>query len=632
MSTPAIGHRAVWGDARTATFVGVLVAVALMIASATAFILWQSRIDTYRRADAASESVLHAIGKDVERSIGSYDIALRWAIKALSTPGFADATEPVRRQMLFASDLKAQILGGILIADEAGRSLYESGAPVPRIADVSDKPYFKALRDHPDLGLILSRPFKTVISDGLSIALARRIVGADGQFAGVAVSTIRLNFLRELIHTAAVGSGDSIALMNDDGILIVQEPRDDQLIGRDLSSMPSWGAIQAMRSGGFDMDSPADGIRRHYRVNHVGVFPLVLLQATAFSNIYAGWWRQALAIGGVTAATIVLLLGLARALHLELARRRRAELIARASAEQFRMLAENVGDIIVRLDLDGVWRYISPSVQEVLGFTPEEMMAGGQWRSFVHAEDNPIVDRALAAMRAGTEHVTVVYRCLGKSGAEARIEARLRLVRDVKTGEPSEIIALARDVTSHHASEQELKRLATTDGLTGVANRRTFDEALDNEWRRAMRAEERVALLMLDADYFKLYNDRHGHPGGDEVLRMIAACIANSVRRPGDLAARYGGEEFTLLLSATDMPGAVMIAEQIRQEIEQRAVPHEGSPFQQVTVSIGVACSLVMVGDDPRSLIQHADLALYEAKRSGRNRVLATDSAMAVPA
>jgi diguanylate cyclase (GGDEF)-like protein/PAS domain S-box-containing protein len=632
MNTPETGYQSVRGDTRIAAFVAVLLAVALLIASATGYILWQSRIETYRRADAACETLVRAIAKDLERSIEAHNVALGWAINGLSTPGFAEASDAVRRQMLFGSDLNAQTLGGILIVDDTGRALFESGSPVPRIANVSDAPYFKALRDHSELGLVVSRPFRAVTADGLSIALARRIIGADGQFAGVAVSMIKLSFLHELLHTAAAGADDAITLVAEDGTLIAREPRDDQLIGRDLSALSTWDSFHAVPDVGFDLVSGITHVYRHYRVMRVGKFPLLLLNATALSAVFAGWWQETLAIGAVTAATIVLLLGLARSLHLELARRRHAEMIARGSAEQFRMLAENVGDIIVRLGLDGVGRYVSPSVEEVLGFTVVEMREGARWDSLIHPDDRPLISRALEAMRAGKEHVTVLYRCFTKAGTEAWLEARLRLVRDAETGEPREIIALARDVTSRHASEQELRRLASTDGLTGLANRRRFDEALDSEWRRAMRAGELVALLMLDADYFKLYNDRYGHPAGDEALRMIAGCIRGNVGRPGDLAARYGGEEFAVLLPATDTANALAIAERIRIAIHNHTVPHGDSPFRCLTVSIGVACSLVKEGRDPRLLVQHADIALYEAKRSGRDRVVAAEVAMTVAA
>jgi diguanylate cyclase (GGDEF)-like protein/PAS domain S-box-containing protein len=627
---PSSRPRKATRDLRTASFVGILVAVSLLIAASTAFILWRSRVDAYRRADAATENILHAISEDLKRSLDFYDLSLDWAIAALSTPGFDTATEVVRRQMLFASDLQASILGGVLIADADGRALFESGSPTPRVQTIGAAPYFIALRDDPSLNLSVSRPFRPVTGAGLSIAVARRITTPDGRFGGAAVSLIKLSVILGLIQTEIHEDGDLVAVLNQDAILIARDPWDEKLVGSDMSRAPVGRLMRIAGAGRADYVSPVDGVSRLVRFAHLDGWPLVLMVGTPLSAVYAGWWTEALAIGGITTVTILLLLGLARALHLELGRRRRAELIARDGAEQFRMLAENVSDIIVRLDLDGVHRYVSPSIIDILGFSPEEMTGDDQRGCFAHPDDRPVVDAALATLLAGTEQVTVDYRGVKKTGGEAWIEARIRLVRDAVTGAPSEMIALARDVTLRYATEMELKRLATTDGLTGLANRRSFDEALDQEWRRAMRTGERVALLMLDADYFKLYNDRYGHPAGDAVLRMIAGALGDQVRRPGDMPARYGGEEFVLLLPGSDMAGAVMIAERIRADVRRRAVPHEGSPLRFVTVSIGAASCLVMADDETRTLIQQADLALYQAKRSGRDRVATSDEVVAV--
>ncbi len=514
MSSSQTDEGSIRGDPRTAVFVGILVVVALVIASATGLILWHARVDPYRRADAASQDVLQAISKDLDHSIGFSDVSLRWAISALSTPGFAQASEPVRRQMLFAGDLATQSLGQVLIADSTGRVRYESGAAVPDIANIAGEPYFRTLRDTPLLETLLSRPFEAADGGGMSIALARRFVDADDQFAGVAVSIIPLRSIRELIHTVAAGTNNAVAVLNDDLLVIAREPWDDGVIGRNVQAGPLSALLQHAPSGAFDTTSSLDGVVRHYRYARIGDLPLILVVGSPIEDIYRGWWDEALAMGGVTAVTIGLLLGLARALHVELARRRRAERLAQDGAEQFRMLAENVSDIIVRLDLDGVRSYVSPSIREVLGYTPEELLKSGPWLNVVHPEDRPIAAEALEALRGGKDRMTVVYRAMKKTGGEVWLEAHIRLLRDAETGAPCEMIAVTRDVTSRYASEQELRRLAATDGLTGLANRRTFDAMLDKEWRRATRAEERVALLMMDADYFKLYNDRYGHPAG----------------------------------------------------------------------------------------------------------------------
>ena len=175
-----------------------------------------------------------------------------------------------------------------------------------------------------------------------------------------------------------------------------------------------------------------------------------------------------------------------------------------------------------------------------------------------------------------------------------------------------------------HALEEANRRLATlssTDGLTGIANRRHFDEVLANEWQRAVRVRQPLALLMIDVDLFKNYNDHYGHQLGDDCLRKIAEMLLASSRRASDLAARYGGEEFVLIAVDTDIESARHLAEVVRTSIESLGKPHAGSPFGKVTVSIGVAALIPDNAQQPELLIQRADKALYLAKNQGRNRV-----------
>jgi diguanylate cyclase (GGDEF)-like protein len=170
------------------------------------------------------------------------------------------------------------------------------------------------------------------------------------------------------------------------------------------------------------------------------------------------------------------------------------------------------------------------------------------------------------------------------------------------------------------SANTRLSELARTDGLTGLFNRRGFDDSLALEWRRCQRGGNPLCLLMLDADHFKAYNDRFGHPAGDGVLRALGACIVGAIRRPGDIAARYGGEEFTVILPDTDQMGAGHIAESIRARIEALAIP-QAAAGAVVTVSVGVGFLVPGAGGTPEQLLATADAALYESKAAGRNRV-----------
>ena len=167
-----------------------------------------------------------------------------------------------------------------------------------------------------------------------------------------------------------------------------------------------------------------------------------------------------------------------------------------------------------------------------------------------------------------------------------------------------------------------LQRLMNSDGLTGLSNRRHFDEYLELEWRRSIREQTQLSLLMIDVDYFKAYNDAFGHLEGDEALRQVAKAIRANSSRPSDLPARYGGEEFALVLPNTSPGGARLLAEKLRQSIASMNIPHIApSQGSSLTVSIGLATVVPQVGSHSRQLIQSADQGLYAAKHNGRNRV-----------
>lgn len=187
-----------------------------------------------------------------------------------------------------------------------------------------------------------------------------------------------------------------------------------------------------------------------------------------------------------------------------------------------------------------------------------------------------------------------------------------------------EMILLAiEDITERKKAEEQLKLIASMDGLTGIANRRHFDNTLDLEWRRAMRSAKPLSLIIIDVDYFKNYNDVHGHQSGDSCLQKIAHTIRDSLRRAGNFVARYGGEEFMVILPETDTEGAYLFAESLREKIENLNIEHKDSKAgKNITISLGVSTSIPKKDSAQDELISLADKALYKAKQGGRNRVV----------
>lgn len=196
---------------------------------------------------------------------------------------------------------------------------------------------------------------------------------------------------------------------------------------------------------------------------------------------------------------------------------------------------------------------------------------------------------------------------------EAKIRAMQRLV---SLHQDLRLRTLQLDIAN-----RELKRLSSLDGLTGIGNRRLFDELLAREWRRALRNHTDIGLLMCDVDFFKLFNDSYGHQAGDVCLKRVAETLASALDRGGDMACRYGGEEFAIILSETGLMGAYFVGERIREAISHHKILHEYSPFGQISLSIGVASLRPQSGQSAETLIKAADDALYAAKGNGRNRV-----------
>lgn len=205
---------------------------------------------------------------------------------------------------------------------------------------------------------------------------------------------------------------------------------------------------------------------------------------------------------------------------------------------------------------------------------------------------------------------------------QQELDEQVRLRGEITQANQGLEAKVAKRTAELQAANQQLEVLSNTDGLTGLSNRHRFDQVWAQEWQRAVRQGLPLAVVMIDVDHFKLYNDQFGHPAGDECLRRVAAVLAHSVRRAGELAARYGGEEFVVVLPGLDADGAPQEAERIRTEVSALGIPHTGSSAGAVvTVSLGVASRVPQREEGLYLLLQEADDALYQAKHGGRNRV-----------
>jgi len=303
--------------------------------------------------------------------------------------------------------------------------------------------------------------------------------------------------------------------------------------------------------------------------------------------------------------------------------------------ERLKQLLDGAAGVTVAVETDG-----TRAVEAALAFRPTVILqdlvmpvvAGldliGQYRAQPRLAEVPVVVLSSIATSERKE------KCF-EMGADDylvklpdRIEllARLRyhsasFAKGLERDEAFELLRISQKNLA--VANVELQILSGQDGLTGLANRRRFDEAIRNEWQRACRTGLPLALLMCDVDYFKQYNDHFGHQDGDLCLKKVAAVLTEALKRPGDLAARYGGEEFALLLPDTTQDGARVVAEQCRSHLARLALPAPGAAM--VTMSLGVASMVASGQEGWESLLRQADSALYAAKRGGRDRVACAD-------
>ncbi len=230
------------------------------------------------------------------------------------------------------------------------------------------------------------------------------------------------------------------------------------------------------------------------------------------------------------------------------------------------------------------------------------------------------LSRSVAQLFANLDQQTTLLQRFN-ADLEAQVVARTDSLNQTNHQLQQEIEVRRQTEQALQNANQELKRLTLVDGLTGIANRRHFDQYLEQEWRRSVRERLPLSLILIDVDYFKLYNDHYGHQAGDACLRQIAQAIAIPPRRATDLSARYGGEEFAVVLPNTDRAGAVYLAETLRQAVKALHLPHEKSTVGPwVTISLGVATCLPSATLNPINLIRAADKLLYQAKQQGRDR------------
>lgn len=276
--------------------------------------------------------------------------------------------------------------------------------------------------------------------------------------------------------------------------------------------------------------------------------------------------------------------------------------------------------------------YFSPSWFTMLGYAAHEFpITMETWTTLTHPDDVPILENTLESVSRGdTRAFGIEVRMLAKKGQWRWISTCGRAVELDENGAVLRMVGTLSDISKYKQVElalqkanEELQRLAALDDLTEIANRRRFDDRLNQEWRRARRDGKHLALVICDIDFFKNYNDTYGHLKGDDTLHAVAQTIHATLKRPMDLVARYGGEEFAAILPNTDINGAMRVAQEFKAAVDALQIQHNASAVSDhVTLSFGVASVVPSSDRNPKTLVEAADKALYKAKSAGRNTIV----------
>lgn len=300
-----------------------------------------------------------------------------------------------------------------------------------------------------------------------------------------------------------------------------------------------------------------------------------------------------------------------------------------ANPDVYRTLLESTRAIPWQIDWASMrFAYIGPQIETLLGWEQHSWRTVDDWVARMHPDDRErVVGFCVSQSQAGVDH-EADYRALTRDGGYVWIRDVVHVVRNAQGGVES-LVGFMFDITERKRAEdellrlhRELEKLSLTDGLTGIANRRRFDQRLAAEWRAARRSRQPLSLVVLDIDHFKQFNDAHGHVAGDDCLTRIATMLGGIARRPRDVVARFGGEEFILLLPETDATAAWELATECMVRIEALGIPHGGpGAGALVTASLGVGTAWVDGSSTARQFLLAVDARLYAAKRGGRNRI-----------
>ena len=614
---------------------GFVALICFAILGLSAWREWEAREADLRNAEVDVANLAHSLIQHADDTFEIADTILVGLVHRLEIDGTGPDTI-AKLQAYLPTRKSSERIRGIFVYDATGRWLATTERLDFSKLDNSDRGYFQRHRDSPAMGTLIGPPVRSRAGGQWIITASRRINDPDGGFAGVALLTIDVSYFVKFYERFDLGPNGSASLLNNSGIMLARS-RDESgaFVGRDLSNAPlfkGWDSRPA--AAVYYFKSPLDGVQRLSYYQRSSRYPLIVLASKSQDDVLAPWRRAATTRMTAVLGLVLLIAMIGFYLVRQLVQRQRTAQALVATEANFRLLAEQSSDMVTRIGLDNTLLYVSPACARITGWSAEELL-GTSALAGIHPDDMERVGQAIAALKNGeAEEARFVYRQRHRDKGEIWAEAALHVTLASDSGAIDGVVAVVRDMTEQKDLQDRLASLATTDGLTGLANRRAFDERLADEWARARRDGTQLSLLLIDLDHFKKFNDHYGHPAGDACLRALGRILSAQARRPADLAARYGGEEFAVLLPNTDPAGCAEVGEGIRRALHELALLHvQNPPSRLVTASVGAATARPsQVTTDCSTLVAAADRALYAAKDSGRDRLVMSGQVVPWPA
>jgi diguanylate cyclase (GGDEF)-like protein/PAS domain S-box-containing protein len=598
----------------------VVIAFALvMTVCVLGVVVWKAldaKNTTLARGQTDTLNLAHSLAEHAAHALQSAEVAMTGMVDLLR---YRDPIPERFNRYLAETVSSLPQLREIGVLDTNGKWLYSSLPQTP-LHNNSDRSYFTYHRETPGNALRINEPLQSRLTGRSTIILSKRIDKQDGSFAGVLTAAIDSDYFERFYRTFQLGAHGSISLLLGDGTVLIRWPASDK--STHLSGTALFSKILKRNSVGYQkIISPFDGIEKYLGYEKTPHFPMVVTVAISEEWLLSDW-RKTLRTDAIVATVLLcMILLLAAVLFSQFRFRMKTERTLREREAHYRLLANNIADIILLIDARSLIRYVSQSVEPVLGLCPEDLL-GKSCFDLIHPEDKESVRSATARLSGIDTVSTVVFRTWRADGTLAWVESKFKLAVQPDDPAQTEFLCVIRDVTERKRMEDELTQLnrrltqlAATDGLTGLTNRRTFDGFL----RREYEACDEISVLLFDIDNFKGYNDTYGHQAGDRCLQAVAKAIGDTTSTTSGLSARYGGEEFAVVLPNTTDADALKIAEAIRLTVLALGIPNTASSRGYITISAGVATRNRSTIDEA-ALVGEADTALYEAKRLGRNR------------